>query len=137
VVSTIIAATALALMTRSIISTTATAGHLHQLNWTCDRRMTSAFATNVTGWIICAMAGKGRGRQYGGRNKNCKQLDFHDISPRFRLIGVCSDGRKYRPFALHEADSPHQVCVRKSAIRADTYHPLFYSLKSFDFIYSH
>jgi hypothetical protein len=126
VVRTIIAATALALVTRTIISTTTTTRHLHQFHWTgdgsmtCafttnmtsrvisttttarhlqqivfqdDRSMTSALTANMTGRIISATAGKGRGRQHGGSNKNCKQLNFHDFLLVFQKPKVFGTGK--------------------------------------------
>jgi hypothetical protein len=122
---TIIAATALALMTRAVIGTTTTARHLHQFDWArdrsmasafttnmartiisatataghlqqivlnCDGGMTSAFTANMTGTIISATTGKCRGRQHGGRNKNCKQLNFHDFLLVFQKPKVFGTG---------------------------------------------
>jgi hypothetical protein len=100
-------------MARCIISSTATARHLHQLDWAYDRSMPGTFATNVTGRIISTTTGKlqqrirqndrsmagtfatdvtgriistttGKGWRHQQRNSKhpCKQLDFHEISPR-------------------------------------------------------
>jgi hypothetical protein len=82
VVRTIIAATALALVTRTIISTTTTTRHLHQFDRTSDRSMSGTFATNVTGWIVGTATGKGWRHQQRNSKHPCKQLDFHEISPR-------------------------------------------------------
>jgi hypothetical protein len=121
-------------MTGWIIGTTAATGKLQQFVLNDDRSMASTFATDVTGWIICTTTGKRWCYEQGNSNHTCKQVDFHGISPHFGVHRCLFRWEKPKPITLREADASHQLCVRKSAIRADTVYRCFYSLKFFNII---